>query len=49
MANGKSPGEDASTVEFYKCFFDSLGQDLLNSFNATYELPVSCPSLNVEG
>ena len=32
MANGKLPGEDAFTVEFYKCFFDSLGHDLLNCF-----------------
>ena len=37
MANGKSPDEDAFTVEFYKCCFDFLGQDLLNSFNAAYD------------
>ena len=37
MANGKSPGEDAFTVEFYKCFFDFLAQDLLNSFNVAYD------------
>ena len=36
-ANEKSPDEDAFTVEFYKCCFDFLGQDLLNSFNAAYD------------
>ena len=37
MANGKSPGEDGFIVEFYKCFFDFLGQDMLNSFNVAYD------------
>ena len=36
--NGKSPGEDGLTVEFYKHFFDLVGKDLLASLNGAYEL-----------
>ena len=34
---GKSPGEDGYTVEFDNCFFEILGQDLLDSVNASYD------------
>ena len=34
----KTPGEDCFTVEFYKTFFDLIGQDLVASFNAAYEV-----------
>ena len=34
----KTPGEDGFTVEFYKIFFDLIGQDLVASFNAAYEV-----------
>ena len=36
--NGKSPGVDGLTVEFYKHFFDLIGIHLLASLNRTYEL-----------
>ena len=36
FSNGKSPGEDGFTWEFYNCLFDLLGQDLVNCFNEAY-------------
>ena len=36
--NGKSPGEDGFTAEFYVFFFELLGHDLVASLNAAYEL-----------
>ena len=32
--NDKTPGDDGFTKEFYKAFFDLLGNVLLESFNA---------------
>jgi len=37
VENGKSPGEDGFTVEFYKHFFDLVGVDLSASLNRAYE------------
>jgi len=34
--HGKSPGEDGFTAEFYLEFFDLLGEDLIESFNAAF-------------
>ena len=36
FSSEKSPGEDGFTWEFYNCFFDLLGQDLVNCFNEAY-------------
>ena len=44
FSSGKSPGKDGFTWEFYDCFFDLLGQDLVNCFNEAYvkgELSIS--------
>ena len=36
--NGKSPGDDGYTAELYKQFFSLLGQDLVNSLNAAFDI-----------
>ena len=36
--NVKSPGNDGYTAELYKQFFSLLGQDLVNSFNAAFDI-----------
>ena len=44
FCRGKSPGEDGFTWEFYNCFFDLLGQDLVDSFKALYRAGEMPPS-----
>ena len=34
MPGNKSPGNDGLSKEFYLCFFDLLGQPLLETLNA---------------
>ena len=46
LRRGKSPGEDGFSVEFYQFFFELLGQEFLDSINASYDKNVS---LNAEG
>ena len=40
----KSPGEDRFTWEFYNCFLHLLGEDLVDSFNASYIVGEMSPS-----
>ncbi|KAJ8033044.1 hypothetical protein HOLleu_23168 [Holothuria leucospilota] len=41
MKNNKSPGPDGFTVEFYKYFWNEIGQFLLRSLNFGYENSLS--------
>jgi exonuclease III len=44
-ANGKAPGIDGLPVDFYKCFWSTIGVDLLEVINdslAAGKLPLSC-------
>ena len=36
MKNGKTPGNDGLTKEFYVCFFEEMGSLLLKSLNHSY-------------
>ena len=36
MKNGKTPGDDGLTKEFYVCFFEELGSLLLKSLNHSH-------------
>ena len=38
MANGKRPGEDSLPKEFYICFLDLIGPDLLDVFNCAFKV-----------
>ena len=35
--NGKSPGKDGLTAEFYQAFWPSLGHLLVDSLNSSFE------------
>ena len=37
MQTNKSPAADGFPVEFYRCFWSSLGQDLVELLNYSYE------------
>ena len=36
FSNGKAPGNDGLTAEFYKCFWNLLGQQLTDSLNFSF-------------
>ena len=38
MANGKSPGSDGYPAEFYKFFWQDIGEYLMNSLNEAFEV-----------
>ena len=36
LGSGKTPGKDGFTVEFYKFFFKLIGQEFVDSINASF-------------
>ena len=38
MKNGKSPGNDGLTKEFYVCFFDEINQLLIEALNESFNI-----------
>ena len=38
MKNGKSPGNDGLTKEFYVCFFDEINQFLIKALNKSFNI-----------
>lgn len=47
MARGKSPGSDGLPMEFYAAFWDTLGSDLVEVFNASLDLGFLSPSQRI--
>ena len=37
MSSNKSPGNDGLTKEFYMCFFEDVGQYLINTLNLSFD------------
>ena len=44
MKNGKSPGNDGLTKEFYVCFFNEIWSPLINALNYSFEVGQLCIS-----
>ena len=38
MKNGKSPGNDGFTKEFYVCFFNEISDNLVAALNKSFEV-----------
>ena len=38
MKNGKSPGNDGLTKEFYVCFFDEINQFLIEELSESFSI-----------
>ena len=38
MKNGKSPGNDGLTKEFYVCFFNEISDSLVAALNRSFEV-----------
>ena len=47
MKNGKSPGPDGFTVEFFKCFWPELSHFLLRSINTAFKTGSKVPNLDI--